>query len=299
MLRTRWYGLVQKYEPWFFLAPALILILIVVIYPVIYGTVIGFFEEALPGPAGFVGLKNFGSILDDSKYQRAVVTTLIYTFSTVVLSFGLGFGAALLLNSITWGRDTYRLILIAPMAVAPLVAGLTWRWMLDPLLGAVNWIFDSLGLPIQTWLSQKGTALASVIVIDVWQWYALILLIISAGLAGLPREPYEAAELDGASEWKIFWRITVPMLRPVILVALLLRMIDAFRTFDIVRVVTDGGPAFSTETLSLYLYRLGFKFFELNEAGAGAMLMLLMIGLVTGILFKYLYEELGSRTGRS
>jgi multiple sugar transport system permease protein len=184
------------------------------------------------------------------------------------------------------------------MTVAPLVAGLTWRWMLDPLLGAVNWIFGLFGLPIQTWLSQKRTALASVILIDVWQWYALIFLIISAGLAGLPREPYEAAELDGASEWKIFWRITVPMLRPVILVALLLRMIDAFRTFDIVRVVTDGGPAFSTETLSLYLYRLGFKFFELNKAGAGAMLMLLMIGLISGILFKYLYGELDSREGR-
>lgn len=299
MLRTRWYELTQRYEPWFFLAPALILILIVVIYPVIYGTVIGFYREALPAPAGFAGLKNFQSIVDDSKYRRAVVTTLIYTFSTVSVSFVLGFGAALLLNSITRGRDIFRLILITPMTVAPLVAGLTWRWMLDPLLGAVNWIFGSFGLPIQTWLSQKGTALASVILIDVWQWYPLIFLIISAGLASLPREPYEAAELDGASNWKTFWRITVPMLKPVILVALLLRMIDAFRTFDIVRVVTDGGPAFSTETLSLYLYRLGFKFFQLNKAGAGAMLMLLMIGLITGILFKYLYEELNTQERRS
>jgi multiple sugar transport system permease protein len=298
MSQSKWQEIVQEYEPWFFLAPALILIVAVVIYPVIYGTIIGFFGQAIPYPADFVGFRNFKFLLEDSKYKQSIINTLIYTFGSVSASFVLGVGAAVLLNNITRGRDAFRLILITPMTVAPLVAGLTWRWMLDPLLGPVNWMFGVVGLPIQTWLSQKGTAMAAVIFIDVWEWYPLVFLIISAGLSSLPRAPYEAAELDGASDWTIFRRITLPMLKPIILVALLLRMIDAFRTFDIVRVVTDGGPAFSTEVLSLYLYRLGFKFFELNKGGAGAMMMLLMIGLLTAILFKYLYDDLNSSKGR-
>jgi multiple sugar transport system permease protein len=291
----RWYALLQKYEPLFFIAPALVLILMVVIYPVIYATQIAFFAKAVPAPEGFVGLKNFRFLLDDKLFKASVVNTLIYTSATVLGSFSLGFGVALLLNGITRGRNLFRTVLIIPMMVAPLVVGLTWRWMLDPLQGAVNWIFGLLHLPIQTWLAQQGPAMASVILVDVWEWYPLVFLIISAGLAGLPREPYEAAELDGVSAWTIFWDITVPMLRPVILVALLLRTIDAFRTFDIVRVLTDGGPAFSTEVLSLYLYRLAFGFFQLNKAGAGAMLMLLMMGAITSIMFRYLYAELGAR----
>ena len=119
----------------------------------------------------------------------------------------------------------------------------------------------------------------------------------SAGLSSLPRAPYEAAQLDGASGWRTFRRITLPLLRPVILVALLLRTVDAFRTFDSVRVLTDGGPAFSTEVLSLYLYRMGFKFFELNKAGAGAMLMMLGISVITGLMLKYLYDDLGGKSG--
>ena len=131
-----------------------------------------------------------------------------------------------------------------------------------------------------------------VVLVDIWQWYPLVFLIIEAGLATLPRAPYESARLEGVSSWMIFRRITLPLLRPVILVALLLRTVDAFRTFDIVRVMTDGGPAFTTETLSLYLYRTAFTFNKLSRAAAGSILMLLVIGLISAIMFRFLYKDI-------
>ena len=297
MSRATWSKFFQNYEPWFFLTPALFLILIVVIYPVVYGTIIGFFDKAVPWPSDFVGLKNFTYIITDNKYQRAIVNTLKYTISSVTISFSLGLLAAVLVNNIRYGASFFRIILIIPMTIAPLVVGLTWRWMMDPLLGFINWLLPVLGLPIQTWLSKSSTSLAAVVLVDVWMWYPLIFLILSAGLSSLPRAPYEAAQLDGASGWRTFRRITLPLLRPVILVALLLRTVDAFRTFNSVRVLTDGGPAFSTEVLSLYLYRMGFKFFELNKAGAGAMLMMFGISIITGLMLKYLYDDLGGKSG--
>ena len=132
----------------------------------------------------------------------------------------------------------------------------------------------------------------TVVLVDIWQWYPLVFLILEAGMATLPRAPYESARLEGVSSWMIFRRITLPMLRPVILVALLLRTVDAFRTFDIVRVMTDGGPALTTETLSLYLYRTAFTFNKLSRAAAGSLLMLLVIGLISAMMFRFLYKDI-------
>jgi multiple sugar transport system permease protein len=132
-------------------------------------------------------------------------------------------------------------------------------------------------------------------VVDIWQWYPLVFLIMDAGLSGLPKAPYESARLEGASGWMIFRRITLPMLRPVILVVLLLRTVDAFRTFDLVRVMTDGGPAYTTETLSLYLYRTAFTFNKLSRAGAGATIMLIVIGIISALMFRFLYREVERR----
>jgi multiple sugar transport system permease protein len=140
-------------------------------------------------------------------------------------------------------------------------------------------------------LAKTDTARIVVMLVDIWQWYPLVFLIMDAGLASLPRAPYEAAHLEGASEWMIFRRITLPLMRSVILVALLLRTVDAFRTFDLVRVMTDGGPAQTTETLSLYLYRTAFNFNKLSRAGAGATIMLIVISIISAFMFRFLYRE--------
>jgi multiple sugar transport system permease protein len=294
--RSRLYRLTQRYTHWFFIAPALVAVLVVAIYPIVFSTGLSFFKVTFDSPnRPFAGLQNFASILSDEKYRTTVFNTLLYVLVTVSGSFVLGFGAALLLRNITRGKNWLRLILILPMTLAPVVVALTWNWMLDPLFGLVNWFLSSLGLPIQTLLAQAGTARLMVMLVDMWQWYPLVFLIVDAGLSGLPRAPYESARIEGASGWLMFRRITLPMLRPVILVALLLRTVDAFRTFDIVRVMTDGGPGMTTETLSLYLYRTAFTFNELSRAGAGSTIMLIIVGMVSAVMFRFLYREVEPR----
>jgi len=282
----------KKYEPMFFILPALLSILVVVIYPIICATLMAFYGDVtlVSQHAPFVGITNFLEILNDQKYQRAVINTLIYTSVAVSGSFGVGFGAALLLQEIPSGKSVFKISLIIPMMSAPLVMGLTWRWMLDPLFGFINWLFSIVHLPAQTWLAQKNLAMLVVTLIEIWEWYPLVFLITYAGLVSLPREPCEAAAIDGASGWATFWYITLPALRPVILVVLLLRTIDAFRTFDPIKVLTDGGPSMATEVLSLYLYRMAFTFGTIRKAAAGTLIMLLVIGVIVTGGFKLLYK---------
>ncbi|MFN8371279.1 MAG: sugar ABC transporter permease [Anaerolineae bacterium] len=290
------YRLTQKYTHWFFIAPALITLLLVAIYPIVFSTGLSFFRvtfDSLERP--FVGFDNFAYIIGDRDYRVVLGNTLLYVLVTVSGSFILGFAVALLLRQISKGRTWLRIILIIPMTMAPMAVGLTWNWMLDPLFGLINWFLTTVGLPTQTWLAQTATARITVMLVDIWQWYPLVFLIMDAGLSALPRAPYEAARLEGASWWMIFRRITLPLLRPVILVALLLRTVDAFRTFDLVRVMTDGGPAQTTETLSLFLYRTAFNFNKLSRAGAGATIMLIIISIVSALMFRFLYREVERR----
>jgi multiple sugar transport system permease protein len=293
--RMKWYEWTERLEPVLYILPAFVLLLLVVIWPVIYGTIVAFFQEGLPTPQVFVGLKNFLFDLNDTLYVGSISTSLIYSFSSITCSFLLGLVTALVVHSITWGKGVFRVLLIIPMMVAPLVVGLTWRWMLDPIAGAVNWMLGLLHLPEQVWLSNTGTAMAAVVGVDVWEWYPLVFLIIYAGLSGLPVQPFEAAQLDGASPWMIFRRITLPMLKPVLLVALILRTADAFRAFDSIHALTDGGPTGATETMSHYIWRLAFRWGVIPKAGAGAMIMLFMIAIVTAFMFRFLSEDSGPR----
>ncbi len=294
--RAALYRQTRKRPYIFYIAPALIVLLAVAIYPIVFSTGLSFFRvtfDSLDRP--FVGFENFIRILEDSDYRLVMGNTLLYVLITVSGSVALGFGTALLLRRITVGRNWLRVILIIPMMMAPIVVGLTWHWMLDPLFGLINWVATGLGLPRQTLLAQAATARVVVMLVDIWQWYPLVFLIIDAGLSSLPRAPYESARLEGASPWMVFRRITLPMLRPVLLVALLLRTVDAFRTFDLVRVMTDGGPNMTTETLSLFLYRTAFTFNKLSRAGAGATIMLIVIGIVSAVMFRYLYRDVEAR----
>lgn len=291
---TRLYRASQRHKHWFFIGPALLIVLTVVIYPIIFSTGVSLFRVTFASQSRpFVGLQNFERMLTNDDFIESTLNTLYYVVFSVSGSFVLGFGIALLIRRVTVGKDLLRLILIIPITMAPIVVGLMWNWMLDPLFGLVNWFFGLVGIPRQTLLAQAGTARITVVLVDIWQWYPLVFLIIEAGMATLPRAPYESARLEGVSSWMIFRRITLPMLRPVILVALLLRTVDAFRTFDIVRVMTDGGPALTTETLSLYLYRTAFTFNKLSRAAAGSILMLLVIGLISAMMFRILFRDVG------
>ncbi|MFI5000072.1 MAG: carbohydrate ABC transporter permease [Reyranellales bacterium] len=220
----------------------------------------------------FVGLANYEDLLTDPTFTGAIGITFAYTAATVFAQMVLGLGIALLLNVDLPGMRFFRTALIVPMMMTPIVGALCWKLLLDPSHGVLNqWIGQQI-----VWLGRSDTALAAIWVVGVWQSTPYVTLILLAGLRSLPTEPLEAASIDGASRRQAFWHVTLPMLRPYLLVALLLRTIFEFRAFDNIYAMTGGGPANATMVLSMYTYLMSFVQFDFSLGAASAWLMLLM-----------------------
>lgn len=220
----------------------------------------------------FAGTANFEDLLTDPQFLKSLSVTFIYTAITVTTELGCGLGIALLLNiDLPW-IALFRTALVVPMMITPIVAALCWKLLLDPDHGVVNyWIGSHI-----VWLGRPDTALLSVMAVNLWQNAPYVAVLLLAGLRALPSEPVEAASIDGASRWQVFWHITLPLLRPYILVALLLRTIFEFRAFDNIYVMTSGGPANATMTLSMFTYLASFVRFDLSLGAAASWLMLLI-----------------------
>ncbi len=228
----------------------------------------------------FVGLDNFEDLLTDPAFLGSVRLTLIYTAITVSAELACGLGIALLLNIDLPYISIFRTCLVIPMMITPVVASFCWKLLLDPDHGVINyWI----GAHI-VWLGRPETALAAVAMVNVWQNAPYVAILLLAGLRSLPHEPVEAARIDGASVWQMFWHITLPLLKPYLLVALLLRTIFEFRAFDNIYVLTGGGPANATMTLSQFTYLASFVRFDMSLGAAASWLMLLM-SMVLCIVF--------------
>ena len=220
----------------------------------------------------FAGTANYEDLLTDPQFLKSLSVTFIYTATTVATELACGLGIALLLNiDLPW-IGLFRTALVVPMMITPIVAALCWKLLLDPDHGVVNyWIGSHI-----VWLGRPDTALISVMVVNLWQNAPYVAVLLLAGLRSLPSEPVEAASIDGASRWQVFWHITLPLLRPYILVALLLRTIFEFRAFDNIYVMTSGGPANATMSLSMFTYLASFVRFDLSLGAAASWLMLLM-----------------------
>ena len=228
----------------------------------------------------FVGLANYDDLLTNSVFKNAVLITLGYTAATVAAQMLLGLGIALLLNVELPGMRIFRTALIVPMMITPIVGALCWKLLLDPSHGVLNqWIGEKI-----VWLGRPDTAILAIWLVGVWQNTTYVTLILLAGLRSLPTEPLESASIDGASRLQAFWYVTLPMLRPYILVALLLRTIFEFRAFDNIYAMTGGGPANTTMVLSMYTYLVTFVQFDFSIGAAAAWLMLLM-SMVLCVLF--------------
>jgi multiple sugar transport system permease protein len=204
----------------------------------------------------------------------------------VGIEFVLGMGLALLLNHNLFGKGVIRAMILLPMMCTNVVIGLTWRLLFNYQFGIINYYLTRVNLPPVEWLSAPNVAMWTVIIVDVWNTTSFVALLLLAGLQSLPEEPFEAAHIDGASAVQSFWYITLPLLRPSILVALLWRLIDTFRIFDVIWLLTAGGPAHSTETVSIYVYNYGFKSFNLGYASAASYIMILIMLIIAGLLAR-------------
>ncbi|MES0200050.1 sugar ABC transporter permease [Mesorhizobium sp. M0011] len=284
---------------WAFALPGLLLLAIVMGFPLAYACILSISSMTLIKPQllPLVGFKNFASMIGDELFWNALWLTVRYSAVTVVGEFVIGLGIALMLNRTVRMKPVYFAILTIPMAMSPISVALIWRMLLQPNLGIANHLMETFGLPRLDWLGTPGMALWTMAAIDIWQQMSFVVLILAAGLAALPRDPYEAAEVDGARGWQQFFYITLPMLRPVAAITIIIQLINEFRTYDLPYVLTKGGPGNATEVLSFFAYRRAFLGLSLNEGAAAAFVLLLIVLLLTVIFFAVL-ERSQSGEGR-
>jgi multiple sugar transport system permease protein len=215
-------------------------------------------------------LSHYGRLFQDRLFAVATAQTLLLTGAALAIEFALGLGLALLVDSLTRGRSLIRTGLLVPMLLPPVVAAVIWRLIYNPQFGLLNGTLRQFGVDTSnfTWTNGQATAMLSVILVDVWEWTPFLFLLISAGLQAIPQEPLEAARVDGASYWQTVRDVVLPLLKPTILLALLLRSMDLLRIFDQIFILTQGGPGSATETVSLYIYRTAFRFSNFGYAAA-------------------------------
>lgn len=243
-------------------------------------------DLAMPWMSGFAGAENYAKMLGDPRFWNSLALTAIYTGSTVVLQVLVGLGLALLVLRIPRGQGALRVAAILPIVLAPVVVGLFWRTLvLSPEFGLVDLVTQSLGLGSHNWLGDPQLALISVIAIHTWQWTPFAFLVLLASLAALPPDIYEAARLDRAGPWQRFWHITLPLLRPAIVIVVILRMVTALSAFAAIFAATGGGPGSATEILNLYAYRLSFTELSLGYGAAVATVLLFITLTVSFGLF--------------
>ncbi|WP_172330086.1 carbohydrate ABC transporter permease [Mangrovicoccus sp. HB161399] len=262
-------------------SPAMLLLFALNIFPVLYAVYISLHHWSLasPNPPRFAGLFNYQELWYDGRFSNSLGVSATFIALAVLIELALGFGLAFLFNRKLRGLETLRKLSLLPVMAMPLVVGLVWFYMLNQNFGVTNWVLSLFGIGAQPFLTDGTLAMLSVVLADVWQWTPFVMLVIFAALQSLPEYVFEAARMDGLTEREIFRRITLPLLRPAILVVLVIRAIDAFRMIELVFMMTKGGPGGSTEVLPWYIYTTGFLSLDLGYAAAMAVVMIVLVTL--------------------
>jgi multiple sugar transport system permease protein len=275
-------------------APAILILFGLVIYPFIFNINLSIHDASIfnirSGDYNFIGLKNYIDTVKDPFVQKAFIRTIYFASVTVVLQLILGMIAALAFNHGFKGKNILMPLALAPMMITPVAVGLFWRILLNSQWGIINYLLSVFGIPAQFWLSDPKLAFISIIVVQVWWGVSFVFLIILGGLSALPKEPYESAYIDGASKLQAFWYITMPLLRPVLTVIATIRIIDALREFDIIYMLTGGGPGDSTRVFTLELFVTAFERGQYGVAAAQAIILLIIILLLTSGLVRALAQ---------
>jgi multiple sugar transport system permease protein len=270
------------------MAPATLLLLVVLAYPIAYTIVISFAELDLGtfSPSDWVGWDNYQTVIEDDRFWNSLEVTGIYLALAMPLQMVLGFGIAFLINAEWKGRGVVRALFIIPMVVAPVVAGGVWRILLDPLWGFVNYLLGLAGIPALDWLGNPGLAMLTVVIVDTWRWTPFVTLIATAALLSLPRDVFEAAEIDGANWWVTLRSITLPLLLPIIAAVFIVRWLGAVKMFDIALAATNGGPGRTTDVINLFIYEEAFRSLHFAESAAMAVITLVITMLLTAVFLR-------------
>lgn len=284
----RWTRLSDIASRWAFMAPAAIILIAMLAYPIFYTVQISFsrFDLMTFSAVEWVGWDNYRHVLDDYRFWSSMKVTLIYLVFALPLQIVLGFGIAFLINADWRGRSVVRALFIIPMVVAPVVAGGIWRMILDPLWGIANWLIGLVGLGPLDWFGDPNLAMAAIVIIDTWRWTPFVVLIATAALLALPKDLFEAAEIDGANWWSMLWSITLPLLVPIIAATFVVRWLGAVKMFDIALAATYGGPGGATNVINLFIYEEAFRSLRFAESAAMAVVVLVLTMVLTGIFLR-------------
>ena len=263
-----------------FLLPAIVCLAILSIFPLVYTLSVSLFNWNLIRPGSqniFIGFRNYVDVLTDDSFWHSTLITLEYTALSVVFAMLAGVAIAFLFYQKLHGTWITRTIVMSSMVISPVIIGTLWRLMYNPEFGLITFLLDSIGIHGTSFLSNNKTVLGALIVVDVWEWAPLIMVIVLASLQGMPTDMFEAGFIDGCSAWQMFLHIKLPLLRPALVLALLIRTMDCFRTFDSIYAMTGGGPGNESQNLNILMYNTGFQFFQISKVSSMAILSLIIV----------------------
>jgi multiple sugar transport system permease protein len=284
---------------WPFIAPALTVVCAVIVFPWAYTIWMSLHEWKVGSKPTFVGLANYIRLPSDTRFVESIGHTLVYSALSVVLPLAFGTFAAVVFHNKFPMRGFLRGLFIMPMMATPVAIALVWTMMFHPQLGILNYLLSLVGLPPQLWVFHPATVIPSLVLVETWQWSPLVMLIVLGGLAAIPSEPYESAQIDGATRWQTFRYISLPLIMPFLFIAGMIRMIDAVKSFDIIFAITQGGPGTASETINVYLYSVAFVYYDVGYASAIVVVFFALIVALAGALLRLRQTTHWNDTGGS
>jgi multiple sugar transport system permease protein len=267
-------------------APALLIFVVITIFPLIFNVIMSFCNWQLGGTVKFLGLDNYISAFENKIFWKTIYNTIWIVILSVGIEYVLGMVLAYNISKLLHGKKLIRVLMLLPMLMAPVVIGFMWKQIFNESYGPLNYFLSKLGLDGVKWISKSGYSLLSIVLVDIWEWTPFITLILLAGFQSLPKEPLESARVDGASEWRIFRDHIFKMLLPASVVAITLRAIETFKIFDTVYIITAGGPGVSSMSASMYAYQVGLRNFNIGKSAAMCVIMLAIVMIVSQLVTK-------------
>ncbi|MBP2567325.1 multiple sugar transport system permease protein [Agrobacterium tumefaciens] len=269
---------------WPFVIPALVVISAVIVFPWVFTLWMSAHRWTLGQEQSFIGFDNYIRLASDVRFWESLWHTLIYTVLSVVAPLFLGTLAALVFDAQFPLRGFLRGVFVMPMMATPVAIALVWTMMFHPQLGVLNYLLSFIHIGPLEWIYNQSTVIPSLVLVETWQWTPLVMLIVLGGLAAVPREPYESAEIDGANAWQKFRYLTMPMIAPFLMIAVIIRSIDAVKSFDIIYAMTQGGPGTASETINIYLYNTAFSYYDIGYGSAMAVVFFIIIVALSFVL---------------